>query len=120
YPSEHGVRTNAASTYNKAVVGLPELLLPKRYMTFFLSGGPPVLRKSAISRGFSDFDDIFKPDNGFYLPANDVAEKFLNLYENRIEHTRFFGVLYFSDFLFPDGATKDKHLQDVDAALGKI
>lgn len=120
YPSEHGVRTNGAGVYNKAVVGIAETLSRKNYMTFLLSGGPPLLRKSAISKGFRDFDDTFKPENNYFMPSAELSEKFLNIFENRIEHTKFFGVLYFPDFLFQDGTSKEKRLQELDASIGKI
>lgn len=120
YPSEHGIRTNGASTFDSGVQSITEENASRKYMSFLLSGGPPVLRKSGISRGFNDFDDGFKADSGFFMPARDLSEKFLNIYENRMEANKFYGVIYFADLLFLGPSNKDKTLQEIDEAFGKI
>lgn len=119
YPWEHGVRYNGASLYKPDVNVLPEILRKRGFSSFFISGGAPFLRKSAISFGFDEFDDRFKT-SGFYLNANDVVDKAIASIEGRPAARPYIGFLYFADFLYFENINKEKKIQQMDAAIYKL
>jgi hypothetical protein len=133
YPSEHGVHRNDASRYIEGVKSVPQWAAEMGRETFLISGGVPVLRKSAISKGFDDFDDSIREGGSFYRPADKVVKQFLNLLELRSAGgLPFFAVLQMADLFFPDipsrksnqlegreGAYNGK-LQEIDEAIGLI
>jgi len=60
YPVQLGLRHNAG-TLNASFETAPEVALKNGWSTHFLSGGPPLLRKTGLNQGFESFDDNFKP-----------------------------------------------------------
>ncbi|MCC6276779.1 MAG: sulfatase-like hydrolase/transferase [Oligoflexia bacterium] len=131
-PLESGVRTDGVSRYSESVKSLAQLAREKGMETILVSGGVPVLRKSALAKGFGDFDDSVREGGRFYRPAEAVVERFIQLLEDRAEGASFFSVLYFNDLLFPElpgplkasvesleGAYNGK-LQDIDLAILKL
>ncbi len=118
YPSENGVHGNGPSRYIEGIVSLPELLGRAKKSSFLLSGGAPILRKSAISRGFNEFDDVVRINGEFYLKAKDLVQKAWPVLESHIGHDRFLGLLYFPDHLFEENISKERKLQILDEAIG--
>lgn len=128
YPAEHGVHRNGVSTYNSSIKSLPQWAREKGLETFFVSGGVPALRKTAISKGFTDFDDTIRTNGSFYRKATDTVDKLINLLETRSEETPFFAVAQLVDLAFPEDVLYKTNreegasgkLQEIDEALGAL
>jgi hypothetical protein len=129
YPSEHQVHRNGPSLFPDGVKSVVQGTADKGYGTIFVSGGPPFLRKVAVSKGFEDFDDSLRVDGGFFRPARVVARKYINLFDSRGDRP-FFDVVEFADLSFPEtvSATTPENtegsyngkLVEIDEAIGEI
>jgi len=130
YPVENGVHRNDSSVYEGEVTPLPQWAREKGLETLLVSGGVPVLRKTAVAKGFSDFDDSVRVNGSYYRSAMESVKKFLNLVESQSDGTPFFGVLSLADLEFPqitsdnqsetlrrEGGYNGK-IQDIDEAVG--
>jgi hypothetical protein len=128
YPTEHGVHRNGPSHYLPGVKNLPEGARERGLETFFVSGGVPFLRKTAISKGFTDFDDTIRSSGSFYRKATETMGKLINLIENRSEETPFLGVAQLVDLGFPEDVLFKTNreegsggkLQEIDEAIGLL
>ncbi len=128
YPAEHGVHRNGTSSYNPEVKSLAQLAREKGLETFFVSGGVPALRKTAISKGFTDFDDSIRTNGSFYRKATDSMSKLVSLIESRSEEAPFFAVVQLVDLAFPEAVLFKSNreegasgkLQEIDEAIGNI
>lgn len=106
YPFDHGVRTNGSEFLSARFRSLAEVASARRYHTFFVSGGAPILRKSGLAQGFEVFDDNVEPSLGQpYRPALEVSRLALSWLEQQRDGRPFFAALYFADLQFPQLAT---------------
>ncbi len=128
YPVEHGVHRNGASNYSPDIKNLAQMAREKGLETFFVSGGVPALRKTAISKGFTDFDDTIRTNGSFYRKATDTVSKLISLIESRSEEAPFFAVAHLVDLAFPEDVLFKTNreegaggkLQEIDEALGDL
>jgi hypothetical protein len=132
YPAESGVHRNDAGRYEENVKTVSRFAHEQGLESLFVSGGVPVLRKSAVSRGFDFFDDSVRAGGSFYRPADEVVKRFLSLLAVRSAGAPFFGVLHFADREFsevPSLKTNQNEkregqeigkLQEIDDAIGVL
>lgn len=107
YPMDHGVRHNGADFLSSKYRTLAEGALSKNYRTLFISGGPPLWRKSGLAQGFEIFDDSLDVQPGnYYRPAKDVFRTAQNWIEQQTEGAPFLSVLYLADLQFSQIATR--------------
>ena len=106
YPREHGVRHNGAVGLSSKSTTLAEVAHTARLKTSFISGGPPIFRRSGFSQGFDLFDDnIGLSISRLYRPASSVVSSFLDWQRNVRAGSLSF--LFFSDLQFVDQPTVD-------------
>ncbi|MGE0528868.1 MAG: sulfatase-like hydrolase/transferase, partial [Bdellovibrionales bacterium] len=75
YPLDHGVRHNGSDFLSARFKTVAEGALTRGYHTSFISGGPPVWRKSGLAQGFEVFDDSIDLAPGlYYRPAEEVFQ----------------------------------------------
>lgn len=107
YPLDHGVRNNGSDFLSAKFKTLAEGALSKGYHTVFVSGGPPIWRKSGLAQGFEVFDDTLELAPGtYYRPAEDVFRIATNWIDQQ-EGAPFLGVLFLTDLQFPQIATRN-------------
>lgn len=129
YPFEHGVWNNGASFLSAKFKTSSEIAFEQGYRTSFVSGGPPIWRKSGLEQGFESFDDHIFVDYGkYYRPVLEnfrAAQDWLNTLSSG---EPFFSFVYLPDLQFPkvptvdnDGfareATYDGQLDEIDESL---
>ncbi len=105
FPWDHGLRgqTQWLRPHRETVA---EKALNHGLRTLFVSSGLPMLSKSGLNQGFENFDDRIDLFNRpRFRPASQVVERFLNWVDGE-EPQPFFGVLHFSDLLFPYRSSK--------------
>ncbi len=108
HPMDHGVRNNGHDFLQGRFLSVAEVALAQKYRTLFVSGGPPLWRKSGLSQGFEVFDDSMDIGPGnYYRPAAEVFKLFTNWLELEREPAPFFAFTFLSDLQFPLVATKD-------------
>lgn len=103
YPMRHLVHNNGGDFLSARFRTVAEAAVDKRYRTGFISGGPPIFRKSGLSQGFEFFDDNL--DLGlehFYRPAAEVSSEFLDWVGKEVAGHPYLAFLYWPDLQFPD------------------
>ncbi len=116
YPLDHGVRTNGSDFLSARFRTLSEVASSKRYGTLFISGGPPIWRKSGLAQGFEVFEDSADVNPvAPYRPAKEVVDIALSWLDQNGDRRPTFVVLYLADLQFPfvqtetnDGEVRDK------------
>ncbi|MBX3020832.1 MAG: sulfatase-like hydrolase/transferase [Bdellovibrionales bacterium] len=107
YPVDHGVRHNGNDFLSARFKTLGETALGKRYHTLFVSGGPPIWRKSGLAQGFEIFEDQVDITPGmYYRRAEDVFKIATNWIEHDTGGQPFLAVLFLADLQFPNVPTK--------------
>ena len=129
YPFDHGVRHNGDNFLSAGRRKIAEAALANRYRTLFVSGGPPIWRKSGLTQGFEIFDDVMDLGIGvYYRPAGEVFKVFTQWGDQLDDGAPFLSVLYLADLQFPsistrtnDGEVREKsfaaQLSEVDESL---
>jgi hypothetical protein len=129
YPFEHGVWNNGSSYLSAKFKTSAEVAYEKGYRTSFVSGGPPIWRKSGFEQGFENFDDHIFVDYGkYYRPVFENLRVMQEWMTNIGRKESFFSFIYLPDLQFPeiptvdnDGiareATYDGQLAEVDESL---
>ncbi len=106
YPFDHGVRTNGSDFLSARFRTLAEVASASRYHTAFISGGPPIWRKSGLAQGFEIFDDTTEiTAQQPYRPAAEVVRLALSWFDQQDDGGPFFTTLYLADLQFPQIAT---------------
>jgi hypothetical protein len=107
YPVDHGVRNNGGDFLSARFQTLGEAALGRGYHTLFVSGGPPLWRKSGLAQGFEIFDDVVDVTPGlYYRPAGDVFRTVTRWIDQDTGTQPFLAVLFLADLQFPDIATR--------------
>lgn len=105
-PYEHGVRNNGSQFLSAHVNTAGEAAVSQGYRTYFVTGGPPIFRKSGFAQGFETFDDSVPLSlSRIYRQAHEVVNLFLNWQESEAPRGRFLGFLFLSDLQFIDSPT---------------
>jgi len=132
YPFEHGVWNNGRSYLSAKTVTSAELAYQEGYRTIFISGGPPIWKKSGLDQGFEFFDDnIFVGYRKYYRPAFENFRIFRGIVQQGAKDRPFFSFIYLADLQFPDiptvgsdgyarETTYSGQLQAVDEALANF
>jgi len=132
YPFEHGVWNNGPSFLSAKTKTAAEIALDNGYRTSFISGGPPIWKKSALDQGFESFDDNIFVDYGkYYRPAYENFRLFQDWVNSGAKEAPFFSFIFLSDLQFADiptagndgyarEATYDGQLHAVDESLANL
>lgn len=132
FPFEHGIRNNGSVFLPARYKTLAEDALEKRYHTLFVSGGPPMWRKSGLAQGFEVFDDVMDLSPGnFYRPAPEVFKIATQWMDQNDDGRPFFTILFLADLQFPTVATTDDEgearersragqLEEIDESAGQL
>jgi hypothetical protein len=108
YPFDHGVHHNGSDFLSAKFVTLSEEALAHGYHSLFVSGGPPLWRKSGLAQGFEVFDDSMDLGLGsYYRPAGDVFKILTGWLDLQNEGSPFFAFTFLSDLQLPFVATVD-------------
>lgn len=106
YPFDHNVRTNGSDFLSGRFRTLAEVASQHRYHTYFVSGGPPIWRKSGLAQGFELFDDNVEISSASpYRPAGEVAKLAVQWIEQQHDGRPFFATLFLADLQFPQVVT---------------
>ncbi len=128
YPFEHGVWNNGSSFLSAKFKTSAEVAYEQDYRTAFISGGPPIWRKSGFEQGFEFFDDnIFVDVGKYYRPVFENLRVLQN-WLSGIGRDNFFSFIYLPDLQFPEVPTVDNdgypreatytgQLQEIDESL---
>lgn len=132
YPFDHGVRHNGADFLSARARTLAEGALGRGYRTLFVSGGPPIWRKSGLAQGFEIFEDNVNIEPGFYYrPAKEVFRIATQWMDTEAAGRPVFSVMYLADLQFPQIATQDNEgltrersfdgqIEEVNESLGNL
>ncbi len=132
YPLDHGVRHNGDNFLSARFRTVAEGALARRYHTLFVSGGPPIWRKSGLAQGFEIFDDTMDLGAGvYYRPAGEVIRLTTRWMDEQDDGRPNFSVLFLADLQFPEIATrnadgvvretsKDGQVQEIVDSLGGL
>ncbi len=105
YPYRSGLRHNGAGelgTLSSATRTIAERALELNYRTLFVSGAPPLLRRTGLHQGFEVFDDAIQPGSRrLHRSARQVVEIFTKWFEGQDRDDPFFTVLHLGDMLVP-------------------
>ena len=106
YPFDHGVRTNGPDFLSARFTTLADAASARRYHTLFVSGGPPIWRKSGLAQGYEVFDDAMELSPAFpYRPAKEVVKLAISWLEQVRDGRPFFATLFIADLQFPQVST---------------
>ncbi len=107
YPFDHGVRHNGDNFLSARFQTLAEGALARRFRTQFVSGGPPLWRKSGLAQGFEVFDDAMDLGAGvYYRPAGEVVRLATRWLDEQTDGRPTLSVLFMADLQFPEFATR--------------
>ncbi len=132
YPHQHLVRHNGPPGLSPELTTVAEVALKNNFRTAFLSGGPPVFRKSGLHQGFEFFDESMKMTHRvFYSPLSIQVEKFTNWLDYEVKDQPFFAAFYVPDLQFKDTPKTndlreagslgfDHQLEEVDESLFQL
>lgn len=105
YPYRSGLRHNGGGelgTLSSSVETIAERALDLNYRTLFVSGAPPLLRRTGLHQGFEVFDDAIMPDSRRqHRPAREVVDIFSKWLDAQDRQDPFFAVLHMGDMLIP-------------------
>ncbi len=103
YPARHLVRDNGNDHLAAKFRTVAEAAVEKGYRTMFVSGGPPIFRKSGLSQGFEVFDDNLDLNFGHYYRAvYDVFGIFGDWLTKEANATPYLAMLYLADLQFAE------------------
>jgi hypothetical protein len=103
WPHQTGVIHNGPNFLQAKETTVAEVALERQFRTLFISGGPPILKKSGLSQGFEFFEDnIAVTRNRFFRPIQDSSELFLNWLKKEVGRDPFFAMIYVPDLQFFD------------------
>lgn len=106
YPFDHGVRHNGDGFLSARFRTLGEGALSRHYRTHFVSGGPPIWRKSGLAQGFEVFNDTMDlAPSVYYRPASEVVRLATQWIEAQDDGSPILSVLFFADLQFPETST---------------
>lgn len=106
-PHDHGVRHNGDNFLSAKFKTLAEGALQRGYRTFFVSGGPPLWRKSGLAQGFEVFDDTMDLSPGvYYRPAKQVFRLATQWMDALDDGKPTFITAFLADLQFPQHATR--------------
>ncbi len=106
-PHDHGVRHNGDNFLSAKFKTLAEGALQRGYHTLFVSGGPPIWRKSGLAQGFEVFDDTMDLAPGvYYRPAKEVFRLATQWIDGLDDAKPTFVTAYLADLQFPQHATR--------------
>ncbi|MGE4133709.1 MAG: sulfatase-like hydrolase/transferase [Bdellovibrionales bacterium] len=109
YPFDHGVRTNGRDFLSARFQSTAELASDLGYRTVFISGGPPVWRKSGLAQGFEIFDDSVNVAGSLpFRPAREGVDLVLKWLDSQPLSIPTMAVLYLADLQFPSFETKSR------------
>lgn len=77
-----------------------EIAYTKKYRTLFLSGGPPVLKKTGLGKGFESFDDSVNLLENPWLKTFRTHTQFFSNWIDDVGERPFFTVFYVPDLRF--------------------
>jgi hypothetical protein len=98
WPHQHEVFHNGPDFLKAQVNTVGETALRKNFRTFFLSGGPPIWKKSGLDQGFEVFEDNIQVGrNRFYRSIHESTEIFLSWLKRDVDGDPFLSVLYVPD-----------------------
>lgn len=132
YPFDHGVRHNGDNFLSAKFRTLAEGALSRGYHTLFVSGGPPIWRKSGLAQGFEIFDDTMDLNaEVYYRPAEEVVRLTTRWLGEQNDGRPTFTTLFLADLQFPDVPTHTKEgvarelsyqaqLQEIVESLGDL
>jgi arylsulfatase A-like enzyme len=107
YPHDHGVRHNGDNFLSAKFRTLAEGALSRGYRTLFVSGGPPIWRKSGLAQGFEVFDDTMDLAPGlYYRPAGEVFRLVRQWVDQQSDGRASFVSTFLADLQFPQYATR--------------
>ncbi len=107
YPFDHGVHHNGDDFLSARFRTLAEGALSRNYHTLFVSGGPPIWRKSGLAQGFEVFDDTMDLAPGvYYRPAEEVFRLATRWSDELQDGRPTFTMLFLADLQFPEIATR--------------
>lgn len=107
YPLEHGVRHNGPQSLPAKYETVAEAAKAKGFRTSFISGGPPIFRRSGFNQGIDQFDDNATVNlKQIYRPASQVVDLFLNW--QKTSGLPFLSFLFFADPQFLDQPTMNE------------
>lgn len=107
YPVDHQVHNNGPDFLSARFRTLAEVALAQKYRTLFVSGGPPLWRKSGLAQGFEVFDDQVEIGPGqYYRPADEVFRLTTHWIEHDTGGAPFLSVMFLADLQFPQVATR--------------
>lgn len=103
YPTLHGVHDNGADHLSARFRTAAEAAVDKGYRTIFVSGGPPIFRKSGLAQGFELFDDGFDLNfDHYYRPVSDVFSILQDWMNKESGSAPVFAFTFLADLQFPD------------------
>lgn len=126
-PIDHGVHHNGSQFLTASIETLPEVAVRNGFRTLFVSGGPPIWRKSGLVQGFEIFDDYVDVAPGrYYRPVGEVFQVFQSWLTREVESSPFLSVLYLPDLQFSvfatkatDGETRERSIRGQIAQVGE-
>src|SRR5690606_4081404 len=107
YPFEHGVWNNGSSFLSAKFKTSAEVAFEKGYRTAFVTGGPPIWRKSGFEQGFEYFDDNIFVDYGKYYRPSFENLRVLQDWLSGVGRDNFYSFVYLPDLQFPEVPTVD-------------
>lgn len=127
YPTRHHVHNNGGDYLSARFRTVAEAAVDKHYRTAFVSGGPPIFRKSGLSQGFEFFDDNLELAlDHVYRPASEVAASFEEWLSKEVGGSPYLAFLYLADLQFPeiptytaDGTLREKTEESQIEAVGE-
>lgn len=106
YPTRHNVHNNGGDFLSARFRTVAEAANDKRYRTGFISGGPPIFRKSGLSQGFEYFDDnLDLALDHYYRPSGEIVSTFEDWLNKDVSSSPYLAFLYLADLQFPDAPT---------------
>lgn len=101
-PSEHGLLHNGPLYLSEAIDTAAEVAVRKGYRTAFISGGPPIWRKSGLDQGFEVFEDNITVNlANLYRSASQNFDIFFKWFDREVSSEPMFAFLFLPDLQFP-------------------
>lgn len=135
YPYRTGLRHNGSGelgTLSSSNETIAERALQLNYRTLFVSGAPPLLRRTGLHQGFEVFDDALQPySRKLHRPAREVVDIFTHWVDSQDRSDPFLAVLHMGDMLIPwqpmpddSGRVREStvrgQFEEVDASLARL
>jgi hypothetical protein len=135
YPYRLGLRHNGGGelgTLSSSFETVAERALRLKYRTMFVSGAPPLLRRTGLHQGFEVFDDAIHPTSRrLHRPAREVVDIFTRWVRADDRESPFFAVLHLGDLQVPwqpmpddSGRIRESsvrgQLEEIDESLSRL